>query len=205
MESVLEPLFSTRRGRSAIGMGLPRANATVERHGGELELSRSHWGGARVVIKIPFEYSENAPHSAPRSSGRQFVAGTRPRILIVDDEPEIRKSYHRVLTRDCDVDCAKDVNEALSFLDAQEYDAILCDVIMPNHDGTHLAKVLLDSRPEQAEGLVFCSGGVLHSQQQKFVSNWANGYLRKPLSAEELRSCLLDFIRRRRFTPAIEI
>lgn len=205
LESVLEPLFSTRRSRSAIGMGLPRANATIERHGGELEITRSHWGGARIVIKIPFEYSETIPLSTPTSSKRHFTAGSRPRILIVDDEPEIRKSYQRVLNLDCDVDCAQDVREALSLLNVHEYDAILCDVIMPDQDGTHLAKVLLDRMPEQADGLVFCSGGVLHSQQQKFVSNWANGYLRKPLSAEELRTCLLDFIRRRRLPPVIEL
>lgn len=199
MESVLEPLFSTRRERAAIGMGLPRANATIERHGGELELGRSPLGGAQASVRIPFKEKEVAPRSSTRVSLLpNGSASNKARVLVVDDEPEIRKSYQRVLALDCDVDAAKNVAEAMKMIARNHYDAILCDVIMPEHDGTHLAKLLLDEAPEQADGLVFCSGGVLQTNQLHFVSNWTNGYLRKPLSADELRSCLLDFIERRR-------
>lgn len=199
MESVLEPLFSTRRGRTAIGMGLPRANATVERHGGELEIGRSSLGGTQITIRIPFK---ETPASTTRVSRLPSAdSRTRARVLVVDDEPEIRKSYQRVLALDCDVDSAQDVVEAMRMVAENQYDAILCDVIMPGHDGTHLARMLLDEAPEQAEGLVFCSGGVLQTKQLNFVSNWSNGYLRKPLSADELRTCLLDFIERRRSVP----
>lgn len=196
-DRVFEPLFTTRQSRGALGMGLSRASAVIERHGGIISAERSPLGGARFAVRIPTNVGE-----MPRSSSKYFqpistVNGTRARILIVDDEPAIRDSYRRVLRTHYDVDVAENSEVALNMIQQQSYDAILCDVIMPGQDGVNFAKSLTMHFPEQASCLMFCTGGVLEPSQERFLSGWSNGYLRKPLSAQELTECLASFLRER--------
>jgi len=195
-DRVFEPLFTTRRSRGALGMGLARASAVIERHRGTLTVERSPLGGARFAIRIPVQLGE-----APLSS-RSFMSGSparkdRHKVLIVDDEPAIRDSYRRVLKVNYDVDVAENSEAALSLIEQCSYDVILCDVIMPGQDGVGFAKVLSDRHPEQARSLMFCTGGVLEAAQERFLSGWSNGYLRKPLSAQELTDCLASFLTER--------
>lgn len=196
-DRVFEPLFTTRQSRGALGMGLSRASAVVERHGGTITAERSPLGGARFAVRIPINAGE-----VPRSSTKYFqpissVNGLRARILIVDDEPVIRDSYRRVLRNHYDVDVAENSEIALDMIRRTSYDAILCDVIMPGQDGVSFAKSLSLQFPEQARCLMFCTGGVLEAAQERFLSGWSNGYLRKPLSARELTDCLASFLRER--------
>ncbi len=68
-------------------------------------------------------------------------ANTKPRILIVDDEPLNRDLMRRVLHSGWDVDDAEDADAALAKLEAADgaYDAVLCDQLMPGRSGTELA------------------------------------------------------------------
>ncbi len=202
-ERVFEPLFTTRRSRGALGMGLSRASAVVERHRGALTVERSPLGGARFAIRIPTQAAD-----MPRSStklqvppgsyqSKRATAGKLPRILIIDDEPAIRDSYRRVLKAQYNVDVADSAEAALRMIETEPYDVILCDVIMPGDDGVSFAKLLADRHPSQAQALMFCTGGVLEASQERFLSGWTNGYLRKPLSASELTDCLASFLRER--------
>lgn len=195
-DRVFEPLYSTRRERGATGMGLARALAIVQRHGGTLSVGRSPWGGARFTLRLPAAHNQSGPKSSHRSvlppSGE-----LKPRVLIVDDEPAILESYRRVLRATYRVEIARDAEEALSLVRAESYDAIICDVIMPGTDGVTFAQRLADEYPEQAAALLFCTGGVLEAEQERFLALWGNGYLRKPLSADELRKCIADFLSER--------
>jgi CheY-like chemotaxis protein len=196
-DRVFEPLFTTRQSRGALGMGLARASAVVERHGGALTVERSPLGGARFAVRIPLQMGDmprSSMRSLPLSSG---VQSPRARILIVDDEPAIRDSYRRVLRSHYEVDVADSSEAAMKLIQDARYDVILCDVIMPGDDGVSLAKLLADKHPEQARGLMFCTGGVLEPTQERFLSGWSNGYLRKPLSAQELTDCLESFLKER--------
>ncbi|HXS17215.1 MAG TPA: response regulator, partial [Polyangiaceae bacterium] len=194
---VFEPLFTTRQSRGALGMGLARASAVVERHRGTLTVERSPLGGARFAVRIPTQVGE-----MPRSSTRAYpLSGSdqapRARILIVDDEPAIRDSYRRVLRNHYEVDVAESSAAAMKLIATNRYDVILCDVIMPGEDGVSFAKLLSHNYPDQAKSLMFCTGGVLEATQERFLSGWSNGYLRKPLSAQELTDCLASFLKER--------
>lgn len=193
-DRVFEPLFTTRRHRGALGMGLARASAIVERHGGTINAERSPLGGARFIVRIPVQAPEEPPSTVQPRTSISGRSGVRPRVLVVDDEPQIRDSYRRVLRTRFDVDVASSGVEASEMVELTSYDAILCDVIMPGKDGVAFARDLSTYRPEQAAALMFCTGGVLEPNQERFLSSWGNGYLRKPLSAQELIDSLSKFI-----------
>jgi DNA-binding response OmpR family regulator len=60
----------------------------------------------------------------------------RRRILIVDDDAQVRAMVRTVLQRaGFDVTTARDGREAISLLAAADYDVVLLDVIMPGLDG----------------------------------------------------------------------
>ncbi len=194
LEDIFEPLFSTRFDRGALGMGLSRVWGIVERHGGTIAVERSPLGGARFVVSLPLDQGAE-PLSVVSS---QLIPSSRTareeRILIVDDEPQIRASYSRVLRQRYEVDVAPSSQAALSLIRERSYALILCDVIMPGEDGVRFAERLLAEYPEQANVLLFCTGGVLEAPQERFLTMWENGFLRKPMSAEELLNSVGVFI-----------
>jgi two-component system response regulator MprA len=72
---------------------------------------------------------------------------TKPIVLIVDDDDEIRYSLRNLLVvSDFDVLLAADGAEALKVLDRQRVDALIIDLMMPRLDGVGVIRALL-SRP----------------------------------------------------------
>jgi signal transduction histidine kinase len=194
VEDIFEPLFSTRFDRGALGMGLSRVWGIVERHGGTITVERSPLGGAKFVVLLPLDQGAE-PLSVVSS---QLVPSSRTereeRILIVDDEPQILASYSRVLRQRYEVDVAPSSQAALKLIRERSYALILCDVIMPGEDGVRFAERLLSDHPEQANVLLFCTGGVLEAPQERFLTMWENGFLKKPMSADELLNSVSVFI-----------
>lgn len=192
---IFEPLYTNKRARGAgaLGMGLPRASAVVERHGGYMRVQRSPRGGARFEAIIPKFKGDTSPRSSSLLPRSRRTSQDGLRVLVVDDDVGIRASYERVLRLHFEVQTAGSSEQAMALIDQRRYDVILCDVIMPGVDGVGFAQQLRERHPEQAEVLLFCTGGVLEAEQERFLSGWSNGYLRKPLSANELTECLRSF------------
>jgi two-component system response regulator MprA len=64
------------------------------------------------------------------------------RVLVVDDEPQLRRALERALKLEgYDVELAADGDEALRSLALAPFDAIVLDVLMPKRDGLQVSKV----------------------------------------------------------------
>src|SRR5690349_21110981 len=75
---------------------------------------------------------------------------TGKRVLIVEDEEDVRSLIVRVLSsklRDVPIDEAKDGAAALELLGTRDYGAILLDLMMPNVDGFEVIRSLSSSKP----------------------------------------------------------
>jgi DNA-binding response OmpR family regulator len=83
--------------------------------------------------------------------------GTRPRILVVDDEPEIRDFIIRALVADgYVVDGAGNGADGLRQLTAHGYELIILDLVMPVTDGRTVLAALHRDRPEQPVIVLSC-------------------------------------------------
>ncbi len=112
------------------------------------------------------------------------------RVLVVDDEPALRKSIARVLGDEHVVEAVASVGDALERLrSGAQFDVILSDVMMPGESGLDLREILLRELPSYADRLVFMSGGVRESLQDR-LAEVKNVCLDKPLSVERLRAVI---------------
>ena len=106
----------------------------------------------------------------------------KPKILIVDDEKEIRDSVKDFLSRrlECILYTSADGKEVLSLLNDNRFDLVLLDLRMPGLSGIDLIKKLRENNP-QVQILVISAWDNEDIVQQA-IKEGAHDFLHKPLS-----------------------
>jgi signal transduction histidine kinase len=195
LRRIFEPFFTTKTRDRGTGLGLSLAAETVRKHGGEISVDSQVGRGSRFELRLPEDTGLTPGVSKPpgRLAGKSPRA--RARLLIVDDEPLLRKAFRRVLTGH-DVIEVESGSAALEVLrDDREFDMIICDLMMPNLDGPGLYEVLSDLDASLAERMVFVTGGAVTSRGRQFVADHRPIVLEKPVSREILLG-IIDRIHR---------
>ena len=185
---VFDPFFTTKPRRP--GMGLAIAQATVNAHGGEISVRPREGGGTVVRVVLPTLEAETAESS---STGQVEGAAHQRRVLVVDDDPLVLRSLTRVLARDFDVSSARNGREALDLVRAGgTFDAMLCDLMMPELSGIELHELLEHDDPELAKRTVFLTGGAFSGRAQTFLEAVGQPHLEKPVDLKTVRELLLE-------------
>jgi DNA-binding NtrC family response regulator len=100
-----------------------------------------------------------------------------PRILVVDDEPALRRTLERALRNlECEAVSVGDPHLAYELLDAADYDLVMLDINLPQMTGDTLAIALLRRWPRLAGRILLMTG-----DPWALRANWP----------EELRQCPL--------------
>src|SRR5689334_19723077 len=123
-------------------------------------------------------------HGAEGAHGAEGVPGTR-RILIVDDEPNIRSFIGRALSAAGYLTgFAGSGSEGLRHALDEHYDLVILDLVMPDMDGCSVLDQLLRARPDQTVMVVSCVADV--ATKVDCLERGARDYLTKPFSLAEL-------------------
>ena len=138
VERIFEPFFTTKEAGKGTGLGLAMVRRVVEAQGGRVTLDSEVGRGTEVRLELP----EAPPRARPRRSSS--TASLNPqrsaRVLLVDDEPELRTLLRRAFERaGHEVREAADGIEAISILDQHPMDLMIADVGMPRMGGSELA------------------------------------------------------------------
>jgi DNA-binding NtrC family response regulator len=105
------------------------------------------------------------------------------KVLVVDDDPVVGKSFDRVLTgKGYAVITARNGDEALSKLRSENYDVVFTDIKMPGMNGLEVAERVKESQPWLP--VVIITGYGTDAQEARAKRAGVFGFLRKPLSAE---------------------
>ena len=109
-----------------------------------------------------------------------------PRLLVVDDEPDLRTLYELTLLREgYEVDSAESVEEALSQLRATTYSAVITDMRLPDGSGLAVLRWLEQAgRPEKA--IVITAFGSAENAVEALKAG-AYDYLTKPVDLRQFR------------------
>jgi CheY-like chemotaxis protein len=109
------------------------------------------------------------------------------RVLIVDDDPSLVAAFKRYLGRRHIVETATSGQLALELLaSGARFDIVLCDLQMPVLGGIQLYRLLLNHHPDQAQRVVFMTGG--DHQSTEFHDEVPVRCLGKPVALDELSS-----------------
>jgi DNA-binding NtrC family response regulator len=110
---------------------------------------------------------------------------TREKILVVDDEPSIRKSLDMMLSmHGYQVGISADGKEALQVIDRDKPDLILADVNMPRMDGIELLKKT--SEIDENIGVILITGYGSIDDAVSAMRLGAHDYITKPINDDEI-------------------
>jgi two-component system response regulator PilR (NtrC family) len=111
---------------------------------------------------------------------------TATRLLVVDDEPDLRTLYELTLLREgYEIDSAGSVAEALAHLQAAQYSAVITDMRLPDGSGLEVLRWLEQAgRPEKA--IVITAFGSAENAVEALKAG-AFDYLTKPVDLRQFR------------------
>lgn len=129
------------------------------------------------------------------ATGAEAPAIRRGRLLIVDDEVVFSGSLRRLFSNEHDVTVVNRGTEALGRLRAGErFDAILCDLLMPEVTGVELYTELRQIAPDQADCMIFLTGGAFSESSQRFLDGVSNRWFEKPCNLDLLRAAVREVV-----------
>jgi CheY-like chemotaxis protein len=142
-------------------MGLAIAYSIIEQSGGTLSVESTPGAGTTFTATLPCSASapDDADDTVAASTGRSTMRRGTGRILLAEDEPAVRSSCRRILTRaGYTVIDAPDGPTALARMAAEmdPFDLLLSDVVMPGMSGSELARRVKAHQPDIA--VLFMSG-----------------------------------------------
>jgi len=200
IERAFEPFFTTKEIGKGTGLGLSMVFGLVRQSGGTVRIRSRLHEGTTVQMYLP----RTAEASA---SGSQTVAGAQAaesaRILVVDDDPDVRwitaedlrEMGHTVTEADSG-------RAALAILERDEpCDLMVTDLIMTGLSGVDTARLARRTRPNLK--VVFCSGYANLSQFDGDVGNEV--LLKKPFRPNLLAEAVNTALRRARPNDASKI
>jgi CheY-like chemotaxis protein len=115
-------------------------------------------------------------------------AGT---ILLIDNEPSFVRALAQLLHRDgYRVDTATEGQQALTQLQSQRYDVILCDLWMPGLDGRAFYTRLQQQVPALCARVIFITGDTLEAESTAFLAQCGRPALTKPCPAAAIRQAI---------------
>jgi CheY-like chemotaxis protein/anti-sigma regulatory factor (Ser/Thr protein kinase) len=191
---LFEPFAQAEPGdaaRGGLGIGLALVRRLVALHGGEVSaVSEGRDRGAEFVVKLPLGESQAAPRAA-QAEAPVVHAGRTARVLVVDDNADIRETVKFILELDGhEVETAENGGRALERILAHPPDVVLLDLGLPDVDGctvaTEVRAMLAGRRPR----LIAMTGSIAAGDRARLVRSEFDAHLYKPIEARALATLL---------------
>ncbi len=206
------------RTHEGTGIGLALVQQLVKLHDGTVGVSSVPQQGSRFTVRIrlgtahlPHDqvrdagpaqrgtalsapFVDEAEHWLPAPTSGERAVEHRPpphgpgRILLADDNADMREYVRKLLSRHRTVETAADGAEALAIIRRDMPDLILSDVMMPNLDGLSLVNALRADEGTRHLPIILLSARAGELDSSEGLSSGADDYLTKPFTASQLVS-----------------
>ncbi|WP_456461268.1 ATP-binding protein [Reichenbachiella sp.] len=178
------------------GIGLAISKEIAQMHGGSLEVISQVEKGSSFYFKFPLSLEregkertaiqEDLSEQLTKEQYRSRV-DKKPRLLLAEDNPDMREYILGIMKQDYQITSARDGKEALEKLQADHFDLIISDVMMPRMDGLELIKEV--KRNEKWSQIPFIILTALNNEEHRIhtLRTGVDDYLSKPFNPEELK------------------
>ena len=111
---------------------------------------------------------------------------TKKKVLIVDDEPNVRRLSRTILSKKFDVCEAEDGKQAVEIANAQQPDVILMDMMMPKMDGLTACHMIRKDPATKSIPIIMVTAIGFELNIKLSQQMGANGYVTKPFAPKDL-------------------
>jgi len=203
-----------------IGLGLSICKQLVELHGGELTVKSAPGEGSVFSFTLPqadplslmeeFPSSESYKEAAATKSDAnsaftrmdrsvslapQTIEDGKANLLVVDDDPVNLKVLSRILaTEPYNVTTASSASEAMEWLNAEQWDMVIADVMMPHTSGYELTQRIRERFAISELPVLLLTARSQSSDISAGFLSGANDYVTKPVDALELKSRIRSLV-----------
>jgi signal transduction histidine kinase/class 3 adenylate cyclase len=207
---------ATRRYEGS-GIGLALVKEIVTLHGGKITVESEVGHGSIFTIILPRGraisdemaavdddetvmipvFPEREPGGAHTLTSPPALSETRPQVLAVDDNADMRGYLERVLSRRYRVALARDGADALAQASTVRPDLILTDVMMPRMSGYDLLKAVRGDQKLRAIPVILLTARAGTEARVESLEAGADDYISKPFDENELLARVDNLIRAR--------
>jgi signal transduction histidine kinase len=192
LERIFDPFFTTKPIGVGTGLGLAICHRIITDLGGEMSVESELGKGS--IFRVVLPATQRAAVAAPAAAVETRNA-RRGRILLVDDEVALCRAVQRALSRHHDVTVSNSGREAISrVVSGERYDVIVSDLMMPEVTGMQIHDELSRSVPEQADRMVFLTGGAFTPGAREFLDTIPNPRIDKPFEMTNLLAIVAELL-----------
>ena len=206
---VFDRFYQTDRNNTGSGIGLALTKVFVEMHGGTIGVESSPERGTSFSILLPavpvpdaapaydLRPVETVPEHDEPEAEEEVCEESFQRVLIIDDNPDIRAYLRRFLSDEFIVSEACDGEEGFSRAVSSVPDVIVSDVMMPRCDGIECCSRLKRELSTCHIPVVLLTACSLDEQRIEGLKSGADAYLAKPFNAEVLIATIHSLLENR--------
>jgi PAS domain S-box-containing protein len=191
-----DPFFTTKGVGKGTGLGLSQVYGMARQAGGGATIRSEMGKGTTVTLLLPRSEPSHLAPSPPSASAGLDTAQPQSRILVVDDDPEVRS----ILVASLEilghaVTAAEDGAAGLKAIDAAEPDLMIVDYAMPGLNGAEVAD---RARARHSALPIILASGYADKEALEAAAGSSSAILRKPFDIEELETTVRDLLKRSR-------
>lgn len=211
LRKIFNRFYQNEHGKKAggTGIGLAFSRELAQLFGGTLQVESQPNQGSTFRLKIPIaplEINSQTEQMVDDLNGKVIpsvvpthkpliMEGRRPRILIVEDNPEMSDFLERILRPQYDCQKVYSGAEALNKLNDYEYDLITSDLMMPEMNGLEFRKKLNENKQWRQLPFIMLTASSLETDRLSGFTLGIDDYITKPFNSKELLARIDNLLR----------
>lgn len=214
---------STTRRYRGTGLGLALVKELTELMEGSVEVESTPGAGTTMRVRLPLAPDVPAEESggeimeqdgierlhrmADRRGGltvegpdlemaneQTQLEGGRPRVLVVEDEPDMRRYLAEILEEEYRVYTARTGAEGLRLARERAPDLVLLDLMLPEMDGLEVCRRIREDSALRSQKIMLLTARVDEESKITALEQGADDFLTKPFSSVEVRTRLRNLL-----------